>query len=172
MSKIKSQNHSKLSKKFLREDTVENLQSSMEAMEDLCNDYFEIQGMANPQELDKLKVTLLSYYGTYSYYMAEVYSKKGPTRIYLEELRKQVKQEHIEYLMENPPIIEGKYSLTRAEKDVENHTEYIEDLLAIDRFKEILITFEQRDKFFLMVISAITQSISIHKKEYEANQYS
>lgn len=153
----------KLAKNFLTDLAVDNLQESMEKLEELSDEYFHRGSSTSPKELDEIKSAMLSWFGTYSYYMAEVYSKQGPNRIYLEELRKQVKQQYVDHLVK--VSIEPKYSRTKAEKDVENNKEYIEDLLAMEKFKKILMEFEKREKFFLMVINAITQSIAITRKE-------
>lgn len=161
---------STLAKHFLSSEAVDNLQESMEALDELSSDYCALRSPIDPGYVDELKRTFLSYYSNFSYYMAEVYSKKGTNHIYLEDLRRQIRQEHVDYLMEHN--MDPKYSVTRAEKDIDSNPLCKEDMKALDNLKKLLLEFEKRDKFYQMIIASMTQSISIVRRDMEANNIS
>lgn len=170
MSKtIRHNKKSVISKYFLEEATVDILNETMDALDELSSDYWSIKPPVDPNYVDEIKRTFLSYYSNFSYYMAEVYSKKGTNHIYLEDLRRQIRQEHVDFLMESS--LDPKYSVTRAEKDIDSNPLCKEDMLTLDSFKRALLEYEKRDKFYQLVLASMTQSISIVRKDMEANNF-
>lgn len=143
-----------------KEDYV-NTNTILNNLLSLSKEYHEMVDMYDPNQLEIIKRKFDSQMQHLSTYYAKIKKFKGGTHTYLDEVRKKIKGEALEILLD-----EG-HKVTSAETLVYKTDYYVKRINLMENIKEFMIKTELLYERFEATFNSIIQSYSTAKKEYE-----
>jgi hypothetical protein len=127
----------------------------------LSKEYHDMVDMYDPNQLEIIKRKFDSQMQHLSTYYAKIKKFKGGTHTYLDEVRKKIKGEALQILLD-----EGN-KVTSAETLVYKTDYYVKRINLMENIKEFMIKTELLYERFEATFNSIIQSYSTAKKEYE-----
>ncbi|MEX0597431.1 MAG: hypothetical protein WD512_13130 [Candidatus Paceibacterota bacterium] len=157
MSKLRV---SDIVKGFEKED-LEKLKDSMKILNDICDEYSDIESIISAHDLDELKRKFVGHFQFFSKMFSKVKRYKGASHTYLEEERKRIKAEAIENMLEGGDA----KNITAAKELVYSFNYYVERIDLLQSLLEFFIKSENMYDYYLNTLQSIIQSISVASKE-------
>jgi len=145
----------------LSKDNYTNTSICLKVLASLAKEYHEMSDMYDPYELERIKRAFDSEMQNLSVHYAAVKKFKGNQHVYLDEVRKRVKAEALELLLD-----EG-VKITAAGDLVYKSEYYTKRISLMEDIKEFMIKVELLYERYNMTFQSIIQSLSSAKKEYE-----
>jgi hypothetical protein len=130
----------------------------------LSAEYHNMVDMYDPNQLEIIKRKFDSEMQSLSVYYAKIKKFKGGQHVYLDEVRKKIKGEALQLLLD-----EG-HKVTSAETLVYKTDYYVQRINLMEDIKEFMIRTELLYERFEATFNSIIQSLSTAKKEYEASK--
>ena len=130
----------------------------------LSKEYHDMVDMYDPSQLEIIKRKFDSNMQHLAVHYAKIKKFKGAQHVYLDEVRKKIKGEALQILLD-----EGQ-KVTSAESLVYKTDYYIKRINLMENIKEFMIKTELLYERFDATFNAIVQSYSSAKKEYENNK--
>jgi hypothetical protein len=130
----------------------------------LSKEYHDMTDMYDPNQLEIIKRKFDSQMQHLSPYYAKIKKYKGTQHVYLDEVRKKIKGEALQLLLD-----EG-HKVTSAETLVYKTDYYVQRINLMEDIKEFMIRTELLYERFEATFNSIIQSLSTAKKEYEASK--
>lgn len=130
----------------------------------LSKEYHNMTDMYDPNQLEIIKRKFDSQMQHLSPYYAKIKKFKGGTHTYLDEVRKKIKGEALQLLLD-----EG-HKVTSAETLVYKTEYYFKRINLMENIKEFMIKTELLYERFEYTFNAIIQSYSTARKEFENNK--
>lgn len=130
----------------------------------LSKEYHNMIDMYDPNQLEIIKRKFDSQMQHLSPHYAKIKSFKGSQHVYLDEVRKKIKGEALQILLD-----EGQ-KVTSAETLVYKTDYYIKRINLMENIKEFMIKTELLYERFEATFNAIIQSYSTARREYESNK--
>ena len=143
-----------------KEDYV-NTNSILNNLLVLSKEYHEMTDMYDPNQLEIIKRKFDSQMQHLSTYYAKIKKFKGGQHVYLDEVRKKIKGEALQLLLD-----EG-HKVTSAETLVYKTDYYVKRINLMENIKEFMIKTELLYDRFEATFNAIIQSYSTARKEFE-----
>jgi len=143
-----------------KEDYV-NTNSILNNLLSLSKEYHEMADMYDPNQLEIIKRKFDSQMQHLSTYYAKIKKFKGSQHVYLDEVRKKIKGEALQLLLD-----EG-YKVTSAETLVYKTDYYVKRINLMENIKEFMIKTELLYDRFEATFNAIIQSYSSARKEFD-----
>lgn len=129
----------------------------------LSKEYHSMIDMYDPNQLEIIKRKFDSQMQHLSPHYAKIKSFKGSQHVYLDEVRKKIKGEALQILLD-----EGQ-KVTSAETLVYKTDYYVKRINLMENIKEFMIKTELLYERFEATFNSIIQSYSMAKREYENN---
>ena len=129
----------------------------------LSKEYHNMIDMYDPNQLEIIKRKFDSQMQHLSPHYAKIKSFKGSQHVYLDEVRKKIKGEALQILLD-----EGQ-KVTSAETLVYKTEYYVKRINLMENIKEFMIKTELLYERFEATFNAIIQSYSTARKELENN---
>jgi hypothetical protein len=133
-------------------------------LKSLSAEYHNMTDMYDPHQLEIIKRKFDSQMQHLSPYYAKIKKYKGSQHVYLDEVRKKIKGEALQLLLD-----EGQ-KVTSAETLVYKTEYYVSRVNLMENIKEFMLNTELLYERFEYTFNAIVQSLSTARKEYEANR--
>lgn len=130
----------------------------------LSDEYHNMEDMYDPDQLESLKRRFNSYMQSLAVKFAKIKKFKGAQHVYLDEVRKKIKGEALEILLQ-----EG-HKVTSAETMVYKTKYYVDRITLMEDIKEFMIKTELLYERFESTFNSIVQSYATARKEFEANR--
>jgi hypothetical protein len=130
----------------------------------LSKEYHSMVDMYDPNQLEIIKRKFDSQMQHLSPYYAKIKKFKGGQHVYLDEVRKKIKGEALQILLD-----EGS-KVTSAETLVYKTDYYVKRINLMENIKEFMIKTELLYDRFESTFNAIVQSLSSARKEFENNK--
>lgn len=143
-----------------KEDYVE-ANSTISNLLSLSSEYHNMTDMYDPNQLEIIKRKFDSYMQHLAGYYAKIKKFKGSQHVFLDEVRKKVKAEALQLLLD-----EG-HKITSAETLVYKTDYYVKRINLMEDIKEFMIKTELLYDRFDATFQSIIQSYSAAKKEQE-----
>lgn len=131
----------------------------------LSEEYHNMEDMYDPDQLEIIKRKFNGLMQSLSVKYARIKKYKGSQHVYLDEVRKKIKGEALEILLN-----EG-HKVTSAETMVYKTPYYVERITLMEDIKEFMIKTELLYERFESTFNSIVQSLSVARKEKESNNY-
>jgi len=148
----------------LSKDDYLNTHKCIENLSNLSTEYHNMVDLYDPHQLEIIKRKFDSNMQNLSVYYAKIKKFKGSQHVYLDEVRKKVKAESMEMLLN-----EGQ-KVTSAETLVYKTDYYVKRINLMEDIKEFMIKTELMYERFDRTFDSIVQSLSNARKEYENSQ--
>lgn len=148
----------------LTQDDYVNTNSILNNLLVLSKEYHNMSDMYEPNQLETIKRKFDSQMQHLSPYYAKIKKFKGGQHVYLDEVRKKIKGEALQLLLD-----EG-HKVTSAETLVYKTDYYVKRINLMENIKEFMIKTELLYERFEATFNSIIQSLSTAKKEYEASK--
>lgn len=133
-------------------------------LRNLSKEYHDMVDMYDPNQLEIIKRKFDSNMQHLAVYYAKIKKFKGAQHVYLDEVRKKIKGEALQILLD-----EG-HKVTSAETLVYKTDYYIKRINLMENIKEFMIKTELLYERFEATFNAIIQSYATAKREYENNK--
>lgn len=133
----------------------------LKQLQDLSKEYHTMTDMYDPNQLEILKRKFDSYMQSLAVYYARIKKFKGTQHVYLDEIRKKIKGEALQLLLD-----EGQ-KVTSAETLVYKTEYYTERINLMENIKEFMIKTELLYERFESTFNSIIQSYSTARKELD-----
>lgn len=130
----------------------------------LSNEYHNMVDMYDPNQLEIIKRKFDNQMQHLSPYYAKIKKFKGSQHVYLDEVRKKIKGEAMQLLLD-----EGQ-KVTSAETLVYKTDYYVKRVNLMEDIKEFMLKTELLYERFEYTFNAIIQSYSTAKKEYDVSK--
>ena len=130
----------------------------------LSNEYHNMVDMYDPNQLEIIKRKFDNQMQHLSPYYAKIKKFKGSQHVYLDEVRKKIKGEAMQLLLD-----EGQ-KVTSAETLVYKTDYYVKRVNLMEDIKEFMLKTELLYERFEYTFNAIIQSYSTAKKEMDNNR--
>jgi hypothetical protein len=127
----------------------------------LSAEYHSMTDFYDPYELERIKRQFDSYMQSFAVYYARIKKFKGNQHVYLDEVRKKIKAEALQQLID-----EG-VKVTAADSLVYKSKYYVKRVNLMEDIKEFMIKTELLYDRFNTTFHSIVQSYSAAKKEFE-----
>lgn len=127
----------------------------------LSKEYHEMVDMYDPNQLEIIKRKFDNQMQHLSPYYAKIKKFKGSQHVYLDEVRKKIKGEALQLLLD-----EGQ-KVTSAETLVYKTEYYVKRINLMENIKEFMIKTELLYERFEATFNSIIQSYSTARKEFE-----
>lgn len=148
----------------LSESSYTNTTKCLSILKGLAGEYHDMTDMYDPYELERIKRAFDAEMQNLSVHYAAIKKFKGNQHVYLDEVRKRVKAEALEMLLD-----EGK-KITAAGDLVYKSKYYTDRIALMENIKEFMIKVELLYDRYSTTFQSIVQSLSAAKKEYEASK--
>ncbi|MAX51555.1 MAG: hypothetical protein CMH22_06205 [Methylophaga sp.] len=148
----------------LSESTYKNAYECLGKLKKLAAEYHNMTDIYDPYELERIKRAFDSQMQMLSVSYAALKKFKGSQHVYLDEVRKRVKAEALEALLD-----EG-VKVTAAGDLVYKSKYYTDRIALMEDIKEFMIKVELMYDRYDTTFQSIVQSLSTAKKEYENSQ--
>lgn len=146
-----------------KEDYIE-ANTRMNNLMTLSNQYYSMTDLYDPHQLEIIKRQFDSEMQHFSVSYAKIKKFKGSQHVFLDEVRKKVKAEALQLLLD-----EGN-KVTSAESLVYKTDYYVKRINLMEDIKEFMIKTELLYDRFDSTFQSIVQSLSSAKKEFENNK--
>lgn len=143
-----------------REDYLET-NAILKNLKTFSNEYHDMVDLYDPNQLEIIKRKFDKELQNLATYFAKIKKFKGGTHTYLDEVRKRVKGEAIQILLEEGNKVTSAESLVYSTKYYKDRVALMEDI------KEFMIRTELLYERYETTFNAIIQSLSSAKKELE-----
>lgn len=143
-----------------KEDYIETNKYIME-LNSLSSEYHKMSDLYDPNQLEIIKRKFDNAMQNLSVYYAKIKKFKGSQHVYLDEVRKKVKAEALQILLD-----EGQ-KITSAETLVYKTDYYVKRINLMEDIKEFMIKTELLYERFDTTFQSIIQSLSTARKEFE-----
>lgn len=147
----------------LSQEHYVNTNTILNNLLNLSKDYHMMVDMYDPNQLEIIKRKFDSQMQHLSPYYAKIKKFKGGQHVYLDEVRKKIKGEALQLLLD-----EG-HKVTSAETLVYKTDYYVKRINLMENIKEFMIKTELLYDRFEATFNAIIQSYSTAKKEMDNN---
>lgn len=145
----------------LQENDYIETNSLLKSLQGLSTEYHNMTDMYDPHQLEIIKRKFDSNMQSLAAYYAKIKKFKGAQHVYLDEVRKKIKGEALQLLLD-----EGQ-KVTSAETLVYKTTYYTDRINLMENIKEFMIKTELLYERFESTFNSIIQSYSTARKEYE-----
>lgn len=145
----------------LKESDYKNTLGTINELQKLSFEYHNMSDFYDPNQLEIIKRKFDSYMQTFAVQYAKIKKFKGSQHVYLDEVRKRIKAEALEILME-----EG-VKVTAADSLVYKSKYYTERIRLMEDVKEFMIKTEILYERFDTTFQAIVSSLYSSSKEKE-----
>lgn len=145
----------------LSKETYTETHEVIKNLSNLSAEYHSMTDFYDPYELERIKRQFDSYMQNFAVYYAKVKKFKGSQHVYLDEVRKKIKAEALQQLLD-----EGA-KVTAAESLVYKSEYYVTRVNLMEDIKEFMIKVELLYDRFNGTFQSIIQSCSVARKEYE-----
>lgn len=146
-----------------QEDYI-NTNNIINNLKSLSKEYHDMVDMYDPNQLEIIKRKFDNNMQHLAVYYAKIKKFKGGQHVYLDEVRKKIKGEALQILLD-----EGQ-KVTSAETLVYKTDYYVKRINLMENIKEFMIKTELLYERFEATFNAIIQSYSSAKREYENNK--
>lgn len=146
-----------------REDYI-NTNNITNSLLELSKEYHNMVDMYDPNQLEIIKRKFDGCMQSLSVYYAKMKKFKGSQHVYLDEVRKKIKAEALQQLLDDG------HKVTSAESLVYKTEYYVKRINLMEDIKEFMIKTELLYERFEATFNAIIQSYSTARKEYENNK--
>ncbi len=143
-----------------KEDYV-NTNNILNNLLSLSKEYHDMADMYDPNQLEIIKRKFDSQMQHLSTYFAKIKKFKGTQHVYLDEVRKKIKGEALQILLD-----EG-HKVTSAESLVYQTDYYVKRINLMENIKEFMIKTELLYERFEATFNSIIQSYSTAKRELD-----
>ncbi len=143
-----------------KEDYV-NTNNILNNLLSLSKEYHDMTDMYDPNQLEIIKRKFDSQMQHLSTYFAKIKKFKGTQHVYLDEVRKKIKGEALQILLD-----EG-HKVTSAESLVYQTDYYVKRINLMENIKEFMIKTELLYERFEATFNSIIQSYSTAKRELD-----
>lgn len=133
-------------------------------LQDLSKEYHDMSDMYDPNQLEIIKRKFDSHMQSLAVYYAKIKKFKGAQHVYLDEVRKKIKGEALQLLLD-----EGQ-KVTSAETLVYKTDYYVQRINLMENIKEFMIKTELLYDRFEATFNSIIQSYSTARREFEASK--
>lgn len=155
--------------KKLKVSDLINLQESdyietnklLKELQRLSTEYHNMTDMYDPNQLEVIKRKFDGYMQSLAVYYARIKKFKGAQHVYLDEVRKKIKGEALQILLDDGQKV------TSAETLVYKTDYYVERINLMENIKEFMIKTELLYERFEATFNSIIQSYSSARKELE-----
>ena len=130
----------------------------------LSNEYHNMVDMYDPNQLEIIKRKFDGYMQNLAVSYAKIKKFKGSQHVYLDEVRKKIKGEAMQLLLD-----EGQ-KVTSAETLVYKTDYYVKRVNLMEDIKEFMLKTELLYERFEYTFNAIIQSYSTARKEFESSK--
>lgn len=146
-----------------KEDYLET-NKALNFLKDVSEEYHNMSDIYDPNQLELIKRKFDKGIQNLATYYSKIKKFKGGTHTYLDEVRKRIKGEAIQLLLEDGHKVTSAESLVYSTKYYKDRVNLMEDI------KEFMIKTELLYERYDTTFNAIIQSLSSAKKEYENNK--
>lgn len=146
-----------------KEDYVET-NNILKKLKELSNSYHDMVDLYDPNQLEIIKRQFDRELQNLATYFAKIKKFKGSTHTYLDEVRKRIKGEAIQILLEDG------HKVTSADSIVYSTSYYKDRVVLMEDIKEFMIKTELLYERYDTTFNSIVQSLSSAKKEMENNR--
>ena len=130
----------------------------------LSSEYHNMVDMYDPNQLEIIKRKFDSNMQSLAVYYAKIKKFKGSTHTYLDEVRKKIKGEALQLLLDEGQKVTSAETLVYKTEYYVNRVELMEDI------KEFMIKVEELYSRFDSTFNSIVQSYSAARREFENNK--
>ena len=148
----------------LSQEDYEQTNISLKGLLNLSSEYHNMVDMYDPNQLEIIKRKFDSQMQHLSPFYAKIKKFKGSQHVYLDEIRKKIKGEALQLLLD-----EGQ-KVTSAESLVYKTDYYVKRISLMENIKEFMLKTEMLYERFEATFNAIIQSYAAARREYEANK--
>ena len=148
----------------LSQEDYEQTNMILKSLLNLSSEYHNMVDMYDPNQLEIIKRKFDSQMQHLSPFYAKIKKFKGSQHVYLDEIRKKIKGEALQLLLD-----EGQ-KVTSAESLVYKTDYYVKRISLMENIKEIMLKTEMLYERFEATFNAIIQSYSTARKEMEASK--
>lgn len=148
----------------LSQEDYEQTNIILKNLLNLSAEYHDMVDMYDPNQLEIIKRKFDSQMQHLSPYYAKIKKFKGSQHVYLDEIRKKIKGEALQLLLD-----EGQ-KVTSAESLVYKTDYYVKRINLMENIKEFMLKTEMLYERFEATFNAIIQSYSTARKEMEASK--
>ena len=145
----------------LSQEDYEQTNMILKSLLNLSSEYHNMVDMYDPNQLEIIKRKFDSQMQHLSSYYAKIKKFKGGQHVYLDEVRKKIKGEALQLLLD-----EG-HKVTSAETLVYKTDYYVKRINLMENIKEFMIKTELLYDRFEATFNAIIQSYASARKEYD-----
>lgn len=135
--------------------------NTLKELQNLSSEYHNMSDMYDPNQLEIIKRKFDAYMQTLAVQYAKLKKFKGAQHVYLDEVRKKIKGEALQLLLD-----EGA-KVTSADSLVYKTDYYTQRIILMEDIKEFMIKTELLYERFEATFNSIIQSYSSARKEYE-----
>ncbi len=148
----------------LSQEDYEQTNMILKSLLNLSSEYHNMVDMYDPNQLEIIKRKFDSQMQHLSPFYAKIKKFKGSQHVYLDEIRKKIKGEALQLLLD-----EGQ-KVTSAESLVYKTDYYVKRISLMENIKEFMLKTEMLYERFEATFNAIIQSYATARREYEANK--
>ena len=148
----------------LSQEDYEQTNISLKGLLNLSSEYHNMVDMYDPNQLEIIKRKFDSQMQHLSPFYAKIKKFKGSQHVYLDEIRKKIKGEALQLLLD-----EGQ-KVTSAESLVYKTDYYVKRISLMENIKEFMLKTEMLYERFEATFNAIIQSYATARREYESNK--
>lgn len=148
----------------LSQEDYEQTNMILKSLLNLSSEYHNMVDMYDPNQLEIIKRKFDSQMQHLSPFYAKIKKFKGSQHVYLDEIRKKIKGEALQLLLD-----EGQ-KVTSAESLVYKTDYYVKRISLMENIKEFMLKTEMLYERFEATFNAIIQSYSTARKEMEASK--
>lgn len=148
----------------LSQEDYEQTNIILKNLLNLSAEYHDMVDMYDPNQLEIIKRKFDSQMQHLSPYYAKIKKFKGSQHVYLDEIRKKIKGEALQLLLD-----EGQ-KVTSAESLVYKTDYYVKRINLMENIKEFMLKTEMLYERFEATFNAIIQSYATARREYESNK--
>lgn len=145
----------------LKQNTYIEATQTLKELANLSSEYHNMSDMYDPHQLESIKRKFDSFMQNLAVHYAAIKKYKGNQHVYLDEVRKRVKAEALQRLLD-----EGT-KITAADSLVYKSKYYIKRVTLMEDIKEFMIKVEELYNRYDKTFQSIVQSLSSAKKEFE-----
>ena len=148
----------------LSQEDYEQTNMILKSLLNLSSEYHNMVDIYDPNQLEIIKRKFDSQMQHLSPFYAKIKKFKGSQHVYLDEIRKKIKGEALQLLLD-----EGQ-KVTSAESLVYKTDYYVKRISLMENIKEFMLKTEMLYERFEATFNAIIQSYATARREYEANK--
>ena len=145
----------------LSKETYKETHTIIKKLSELSSEYHNMTDFYDPYILEKIKRQFDSYMQSFSVHYAKIKKFKGSQHVYLDEVRKKIKAEAMQILLD-----EGT-KITAADSLVYKSEYYVKRINLMEDIKEFMIFTEEIYDRYNTTFQSIIQSSATARKEMD-----